>query len=173
MINESTKTNDLFNESIENNQNFLSESFEKLISAVHCSFNSNTTNDEKQRALKYLEDIKENHPTICLTISFELLKQSNNQPILYHYSLHLIETIIKSKWNVLKNDERNLIKKQLFFIIKNSYLNQIFLETISIRNSLAKCLVELIKRDCFEKVNTTFDEIVNIIQGITQIQGAF
>jgi hypothetical protein len=46
------------------------------------------------------------------------------------------------------------------------------MDPIYIRNSLAKCLVELIKRDCFEKVNTTLDEIVNMIQGITQIQGS-
>jgi len=107
---------------------------------------------------------------ICLTISFEFLKQISNQPIVHHYSFHLIETIIKSKWNQFKNEERNLIKKQLFFILKSSYLNQTFTDPIYIRNSLAKCLVELIKRDCFEKLNTTFDEIVNIIQGITQIQ---
>lgn len=110
---------------------------------------------------------------ICLTISFELLKQLNQQSILHHYSLHVIESMIKSKWNLLKNDERYLIKKQLFFIIKSSYLNQTFADPIYIRNSLAKCLVELIKRDCFEKGNTTFDEIVNIIQGMTQIQGLF
>jgi hypothetical protein len=109
---------------------------------------------------------------ICLTISFELLKQIPNQPIVHHYSFHLIESIIKYKWNQFKNEERNSIKKQLFFILQSSYLNQTFTDTSYIRNSLAKCLVELIKRDCFEKVNTTFDEIVNIIQGITQIQGS-
>jgi hypothetical protein len=108
---------------------------------------------------------------ICSTISFELLKQVNTQPILHHYSLHIIESIIKTKWNILKIDEKNFIKKQLFFIIKSSYLNQLFLDPIYIRNSLAKCLVELIKRDCFEKVNTTLDEIMNMLQEITQIQG--
>jgi hypothetical protein len=30
----------------------------------------------------------------------------------------------------------------------------------------------MIKRDCFDKGNTTFDEIVTMMQGITQIQGA-
>ncbi len=157
---------------IKNEKTFSSELFEKVISAVHCSFNSTTTNNDKQNAFKYLEDLKENHPIICSTISFQLLKQINNQPILHYYSLHLIESIIKYKWNIFKIDERNLIKKELFFIIKSSYLNQIFMDPIYIRNSLAKCLVELIKRDCFEKVNTTLDEIVNMIQGITQIQGS-
>lgn len=142
-----------------------------MISAIHCSFNSNTSNQEKQNALKYLEDLKENHSMICLTISFELLKQVHQPSVVHHYSLHMIESMIKSKWNLLKNDERYLIKKQLFFIIKSSYLNQTFTDPIYIRNSLAKCLVELIKRDCFEKVNTTFDEIVNIIQAMTEIQG--
>ncbi|CAF1545582.1 unnamed protein product, partial [Adineta steineri] len=123
-----------------------------------------------QNAFKYLEDLKENHSMICLTISFELLKQTHNQHILHHYSLHLMESIIKHKWNILKNDDRNLVKKQLFSIIKSTYLNQIFTEPAHIRNSLAKCLVELIKRDCFEKVNTTLDEIVSMIQEINQIQ---
>ncbi|CAF1560863.1 unnamed protein product, partial [Adineta steineri] len=149
---------------------FTSELYEKVISAILCSFNSTTTNNEKQNAFKYLEDLKENHSMICLTISFELLKQTHNQPILHHYSLHLMESIIKHKWNILKNDDRNLVKKQLFSIIKSTYLNQIFAEPAHIRNSLAKCLVELIKRDCFEKVNTTLDEIVNMIQEINQIQ---
>ena len=117
--------------------------------------------------------MKENHPTLCLTISLELLKQNNQQVILHHYGLHLIESIIKSKWNLLKTEERNFIKKQLFFLIRNAYLNETFPDSIYIRNALAKCFVELIKRDCFEKVNTTFDEIVNIIQGITQIQSLF
>ncbi|CAF1381303.1 unnamed protein product [Adineta steineri] len=149
---------------------FTSELYEKVISAILCSFNSTTTNNEKQNAFKYLEDLKENHSMICLTISFELLKQTHNQHILHHYSLHLMESIIKHKWNILKNDDRNLVKKQLFSIIKSTYLNQIFTEPTHIRNSLAKCLVELIKRDCFEKVNTTLDEIVNMIQEINQIQ---
>lgn len=110
---------------------------------------------------------------ICLTVALELLKQiSDQQSMLHHYGLHIIESMIKYKWNLLKNDERNFIKKQLFFIIKSSYLNQTFTDPIYIRNALAKCLVELIKRDCFEKVNTTFDEIVNIIQGMAQIQGS-
>ncbi len=85
----------------------------------------------------------------------------------------MIESIIKTKWNQFKNEERNSIKKQLFLILKSSYLNQTFTDPSYIRNSLAKCLIELIKRDCFDKGNTTFDEIVNIIQGITQIQGSF
>ena len=152
---------------------FTSELFEKVISAVLCSFNSTATIDEKQNALKFLEDLKDNQPVVCLTISFELLKQINNQPILHHYSLQLIESILKYKWNILKIDERSLIKKQLFFLIKNTYLNQIFIDSIYIRNSVAKCLVEMIKRDCFETVNTTLDEMVNMIQGITQIQGLF
>jgi hypothetical protein len=152
---------------------FTSELFEKVISAILCSFNSTATNNEKQNALKFIEDLKENHSVICLTISFELLKQINNQPILHHYSLHLIESLIKQKWNIFKIDDRNFVKKQFFLIIKGVYLNQIFAEPIYIRNSLAKCLVELIKRDCFEKVNTTLDEIVNMIQEITQIQGLF
>jgi hypothetical protein len=152
---------------------FTRELFDKVISAVLCSFDSTTTNDEKQNALKFLEDLKENHPVLCSTISFELLKQNNNQPILHHFSLQLIESILKYKWNVLKIDERNLIKKQLFFMIRSTYLNQTFLDLVYIRNSLAKCLVEMIKRDCFEKVDTTFDEIVNMTQEIAQIQGSF
>jgi len=44
------------------------------------------------------------------------------------------------------------------------------MDPIDIRNSLAKCLVEMIKRNWFENVNTTLDKIVNMIQGITQIQ---
>ncbi|CAF4566887.1 unnamed protein product, partial [Rotaria sp. Silwood2] len=149
---------------------YTPELFEKVISAALCSFNSKTTNVEKRNALKFLEDLKENQPVLCSTISFELLKQTNNQSILHHFSLNLLESIIKHKWNILKLDERNLIKKQLFFIIKSTYLKQIFMDSMHIRNSLAKCLVEMIKRDCFEKVNTTLDEMVNMIQEITQIQ---
>jgi len=106
---------------------------------------------------------------ICLSIAFDLLRQTNQQAILYHYSLHLIESILKSKWNLLKNEERNLLKKQLLFVIRNSYLNQMFLDVTHIRNSLAKCLIELIKRDCFEKTNTTLDELIVTIQEMTQI----
>ena len=75
-----------------------------------------------------------------------------------------MESIIKYKWTILKLDERNFVKEQLFLIIKSQYLHQLFNDPIYIRNSLAKCVVELIKRDCFEKVNTTLDEFVNMIQ---------
>lgn len=152
---------------------FTSELFEKVISAILFSFDPKTSNDDKQNALKFLDNLKENHPNLCTTISFELLKQTSNQSILHHYSLSLLESTIKYKWNILKLDERNLIKQQLFIIIKSTYLNQLFLNPTHLRNSLAKCLIEMIKRDCFEKVNTTLDEIVNMIQGITQIQGWF
>ena len=150
---------------------FTSELFEKVISAILCSYKSQTIHDERQNALKFLEDLKENHPIVCLTISLELLKQTDNQAILHHYSLHLLESIIKHQWNILKSDERNLIKRQLIFILSSTYLHQIFMDPVHIRNSLAKCFVEMIKRDCFEKSNTTLDEIINIIQGIVQIQG--
>ena len=150
---------------------FTQELFEKVIAAVLCSFDSSTSNKEKQNAFVFLEDLKENHPVISLTVSFELLKRANNQPILHHYGLQLIQSMIEHKWTALKNDERTLVKEQLFSMIRGTYLNQPCVDPVYIRNSLAKCLVELIKRDCFEKVNTTSDELITMIQGITQIQG--
>jgi exportin-5 len=151
---------------------FTNELFERVITAVHCSCNPTTTNNDKQYALNFLEDLKENHPLICLTIGFELLKQqTNNQSLLHHYGIHLIESIIKYKWTLLKIDEKNLVKEQLFVLIKSSCLNQTFMEPIYIRNGLAKCFIEMIKRDCFEKVNTTLDEIVLMTQTFVQIEG--
>jgi exportin-5 len=153
---------------------FTTELFQRVITAVLCSFNPTTTNNDKQYALNFLEDLKENHPLICLTIGFELLKQqTNNESLLHHYGIHLIESIIKHKWNLLKQDEKTLVKEQLFLLIKSSCLNPTFMEPIYIRNSLAQCLVEMIKRDCFEKVNTTLDEIVLMTQGFAQIEGWF
>jgi exportin-5 len=153
---------------------FTTELFQRVITAVLCSFNPTTTNNDKQYALNFLEDLKENHPLICLTIGFELLKQqTNNESLLHHYGIHLIESIIKHKWNLLKQDEKTLVKEQLFILIKSSCLNPTFMEPIYIRNSLARCLVEMIKRDCFEKVNTTLDEIVLMTQGFAQIEGLF
>lgn len=150
---------------------FTQELFEKVIAAVHCSFDSSTSNQEKQNAFIFLEDVKENHPITSLTVSFELLKRTKNQPVLHHYGLQLIQSIIEHKWTTLKNDERNLVKEQLFSMIRGTYLNQPCVDPVYIRNSLAKCLVELIKRDCFEKVNTTSDELITMIQAITPIQG--
>ncbi|CAF1448306.1 unnamed protein product [Rotaria sordida] len=150
---------------------FTNELFQRVITAVFCSFNPTTTNNDKQYALNFLEDLKENHPLICLTIGFELLKQqTNNESLLHHYGIHLIESIIKHKWTLLKQDEKFLVKEQLFLLIKSSCLSQAFMEPIYIRNALAKCLVEMIKRDCFEKVNTTLDEIVLMTQTIAQIE---
>ncbi len=151
---------------------FTNELFQRVITAVFCSFNPTTTNNDKQYALNFLEDLKENHPLICLTIGFELLKQQSiNQSLLHHYGIQLIESIIKYKWTLLKSDEKNFVKEQLFFLIKSSSLNQTFIEPIYIRNALAKCLIEMIKRDCFEKVNTTLDEIVLMTQNFAQIEG--
>ncbi|CAF1351911.1 unnamed protein product [Adineta ricciae] len=150
---------------------FTNELFQRVITAVLCSFNPTTTNHDKQYALKFLEDLKENHPLICLTIGFELLKQQNhNDSLLHHYGIHLIESIVKHKWNLLKADEKNLVKEQLFILIKSSCLNQTFMDPIYIRNSLARCLVEMIKRDCFEKVNTTLEEIVLMTTSFGQIE---
>ena len=151
---------------------FSHELVEKGSGAVLCSFNGTTSNAEKQKAFQFLEDLKENYPNICLSIASELFKQVNQQSMLHHYALHLIETMIKSKWPMLKPDERNTVKEQLFFIIKTSSINQFFIEPTYIRNSLAKCFIELIKRDCFDKGNTTFDELVNLMQSIAQIQSS-
>ncbi|CAF1464331.1 unnamed protein product, partial [Adineta ricciae] len=175
MMNALSKTGNIYEESIEKKNDretmiFTPELYERVIAAILCSFNSTTTNAEKQNALKFLEDLKENHSLLCLTIAFELLKQLNNQPVLHHYSLHLLESIIKQKWNVLRTDERNLVKKQLFALVRSTYLNQILSQAVYMRNSLAKCLVELIKRDCFEKFNTASDETINMLQEIAQIQ---
>lgn len=153
---------------------FTNELFQRVITAVNCSLNPVTTNTDKHYALNFLEDLKENHPLICLTIGFELLKQqTNNDSLLHHYGIHLIESIVKHKWTVLKPDEKYLVKEQLFVLIKSSCLNQTFMDPIYIRNALAKCLVEIIKRDCFEKVNTTLDEIILMTQTIARIEGTF
>jgi hypothetical protein len=150
---------------------FTNELFQRVITAVYCSFNPTTTNHDKQYALNFLEDLKENHPLICLTIGFELLKQQpTNQSLLHHYGINLIESIIKHKWTLLKSDEKNLVKEQLVFVIKSPCLNQTLIEPIYIRNALAKCLIEMIKRDCFEKANTTLDEIVLMTQNFIQIE---
>ncbi|CAF2829542.1 unnamed protein product, partial [Rotaria sp. Silwood2] len=179
MIDQLSKTNnsiDLFGEQTpkkipQETMIFTNELFQRVITAVLCSFNPTTTNSDKQYALNFLEDLKENHPLISLTIGFELLKQqTNNEALLHHYGIHLIESIIKHKWTLLKQDEKYLVKEQLFLLIKSSCLNQTFMDPIYIRNALAKCLVEMIKRDCFEKVNTTLDEIVLMTQTIAQIE---
>lgn len=150
--------------------NFTPEILDKVTSAVRCSFDGTTTNQEKQKAFQYLEQLKEDHPMICLNVSLEFFKL-NQQAMLHHYGLHLIESIIKNKWPSLKPDERNSVKDQLFYLIKSNYLNQAFLEPVFIRSSLTKCFIELIKRDCFDKGQTTLDEIVTMTQSITQIQG--
>ena len=149
---------------------FTAELLEKVTSAVLCSFDGASSNQEKQKAFEYLEDLKENHPMVCLTIAFEFFKL-NQQAMFHHYGLHLIESIIKYKWTGLKLDERTLVKDQLFLLIKSNYLTQNFIDPIYIRNSLTKCLIELIKRDCFDKGQTTFDEIVTMTQGLCQMQG--
>lgn len=38
------------------------------------------------------------------------------------------------------------------------------MDPMYIRNALAKCLVEMIKRDCFDKMNTTLEEIISMTQ---------
>ena len=152
---------------------FTPELFQRVITAVLCSFNPSTSNNEKHYALTYLEDLKENHPLICLTIAFELLKQQqefSNQSYLHHYGIHLIESIIKHKWTLLKSDEKNLVKEQLFLLIKSSCLNQTFMDPIYIRNALARCIIEIIKRDCFDKTNTALEEIISMTQTMGQIQ---
>ncbi|CAF1030840.1 unnamed protein product [Adineta steineri] len=179
MIDQLSKTNysnDFFGEQtskkiVQETMMFTNELFQRVITAVFCSFSPTTTNNDKQYALKFLEDLKENHPLICLTIGFELLKQqTTNDSLLHHYGIHLIESIVKHKWNILKPDEKILVKEQLFLLIKSSCLSQTFMDPIYIRNSLAKCIVEMIKRDCFEKVNTTLDEIVLMTQNFAQIE---
>ena len=155
---------------------FTSELFQRVITAVYCSLSPNTANHEKQYALTFLDDLKENHSLISLTVGFELLKQpqsNSNASLLHHYGIHLIESIVKYKWTQLKADERTVVKEQLFLLIKSSCMNQTFMDPIYIRNALARCIVEMIKRDCFEKVNTALDEIILMTQGIAQVKGQF
>ena len=153
---------------------FTTELFQRVITAVCCSLSPNTANHEKQYALTFLDDLKENHPLVSLTVGFELLKQppsNSNASLLHHYGIHLTESIVKYKWTQLKADERTVVREQLFLLIKSSCLNQTFMDPIYIRNALARCLVEMIKRDCFEKVNTALDEIILMTQGIAQVEG--
>ena len=93
---------------------FSQELVEKVSAAVLCSFNGTTSNAEKQKAFQFLEDLKENHPNTCLSIASELFKQGNQQSMLHHYALHLIETMIKAKWPMLKPDERNTGERTTF-----------------------------------------------------------
>ena len=152
---------------------FTSDLFQRVTAAVFCSLNPNTENQEKQFAVMFLDDLKENNPLISLTIGLELLKQQSavNVSLLHHYGLHLIESIVKYKWAQLKADEKSFVREQLFLMIKSSSLNQTFMEPTFIRNALARCLVEMIKRDCFEKVNVALDEVISMTQRLAQIEG--
>lgn len=160
----------------EETMSFTNELFERVVMAVRCSLTPNSANIERLCALKFLDDLKENHPLISLTVGFELLKQPNNSnpnvPLLHHYGLHLIESILKYKWTLLKADEKSLIREQFFLLIKNSLLSQTFMDPIYIRNTLARCLVEMIKRDCFEKTNIALDEIIFMTQNFGQIENS-
>ncbi|CAF0866997.1 unnamed protein product, partial [Didymodactylos carnosus] len=141
---------------------FTSDLFQRVISAVLCSFSQSTSNNDKHVALEYLENLKENHILLCCTIGFEFIKQQQ-QPLLHHYGIHLIENIIKYKWSALKPDERNVLEEQLFSLIKTN-LNDSFMEPIYIRTALARCTVEMIKRECFEKTNTPLEELITLTQ---------
>lgn len=158
----------------ESTTNLTNDLFQRVMAAVFCSLNPQTANQEKQFALAFLNDLKENNPLISLTIGMELLKQqtANNVALLHHYGIHLIESIVKYKWTQLKADEKQLVRDQLFLLIKGSCLSQTFMEPSFIRNALARCLVEMIKRDCFEKVNVALDEVILITQGLAQIEGS-
>lgn len=115
---------------------------EQVANAVQCIFDPNSEPTIRRQAHQLLEEIKESDS--CLDVGFSLL-QTDGPVTVQHCGLQFIEHVIRYKWSKLSPDKRLEIKNRCASCISN--LSELQNPHLLIREGLARCMVEMVKRE--------------------------
>ncbi|EGC39753.1 hypothetical protein DICPUDRAFT_147419 [Dictyostelium purpureum] len=125
---------------------------EQALSLLH---GTTSTNQQREESQKFLEEVK-NRPN-AHSYAIVIISSSNNN-IVKHYALHIIETLVKTRWYEATDQEREIIKKEILEMMSRiSAQEQKF-----IKEKLVTIIVEVIKRDWPQRWMNLLSSLIEI-----------
>eukprot|EP00079_Xenopus_tropicalis_P035675 XP_017949446.1 PREDICTED: exportin-5-like [Xenopus tropicalis] len=117
---------------------------EQLVRSVSVIMEPESSQECRLKALKFCEEFKERSP-LCVPCGLQLSNRSHS-PCVRHFGLHVLEHVIKFRWNVMPLGDRVFVKNRMMLLISYG-IHPILEEKGHIKDVIARVVVEIIKRE--------------------------
>ncbi|KAI8477689.1 Exportin-5 [Branchiostoma belcheri] len=118
-----------------------------------------SASQQRQEAYQLCENFKEHSPH-CAACGLQLA-QKNNNPVIRHFGLQLLEHCAKFRWNSWQPPEKVQFKDTVLKMMAEGVEN-ILTEQPYIKDALSKIVVELIKREWPQHWPTMMEELSRV-----------
>ncbi|KAI8480191.1 Exportin-5, partial [Branchiostoma belcheri] len=132
---------------------------QQLIGAVEVAMSPMSASQQRQEAYQLCENFKEHSPH-CAACGLQLA-QKNNNPVIRHFGLQLLEHCAKFRWNSWQPPEKVQFKDTVLKMMAEGVEN-ILTEQPYIKDALSKIVVELIKREWPQHWPTMMEELSRV-----------
>ncbi|OCT77469.1 exportin-5 isoform X2 [Xenopus laevis] len=117
---------------------------EQLVRAVTVMMEPESSQEYRLEALKFCEEFKEKSP-LCVPCGLQLSNKSQS-PFIRHFGLHILEHVIKFRWNDMAPENKVCLKDSVMDLISHG-IRTILEEESHIKDMMARIVVEMIKRE--------------------------
>ncbi|XP_041420130.1 exportin-5-like isoform X2 [Xenopus laevis] len=126
------------------NEHLLQVLCDKLVRALTVIMEPESSQERRLEAHKFCEEFKEKSP-LCVPCGLQLSNKSQS-PFIRHFGLHILEHVIKFRWNVIHTDDKVFVKNSMMLLISYN-VHPILEEKEHIKDVIARIVVEIIKRE--------------------------
>ncbi|KYQ96880.1 armadillo-like helical domain-containing protein [Tieghemostelium lacteum] len=135
----------------------FNDEINSIVKALESLHSSTSSNEIRQSAQVYLEEIKNRDN--CSLFAIHILKSGiQYNDYVKHFALHLIENIIKFKWYSSVESDKELLKSEILNLMSGFQPN----EQKFIREKMVTIIVEIIKRDWPQKWINLLESLIVI-----------
>ncbi|XP_078592068.1 exportin-5-like [Branchiostoma floridae x Branchiostoma japonicum] len=132
---------------------------QQLIGAVEVAMSPMSGSRQRQEAYQLCENFKEHSPH-CAACGLQLA-QKNNNPVIRHFGLQLLEHCARFRWNSWQPSEKVQFKDTVLKMMAEG-VDNILTEQPYIKDALSKIVVELIKREWPQHWPTMMEELSRV-----------
>ncbi|EGG15791.1 armadillo-like helical domain-containing protein [Cavenderia fasciculata] len=140
------------------NTNEIDQIINQITSSLSQLHDPRSTQEQRQSSQVFLEELK-TRPN-AYTFALKLVQTPQINDIAKHYGLHVIENLVKNRWNQASDSEKESVKKEILQIVANiSPKEQRF-----IKEKMVTVIVEIVKRDWPQRWSNLLESLVQISQ---------
>ncbi|KAE8600179.1 hypothetical protein XENTR_v10013121 [Xenopus tropicalis] len=135
---------------------------EQLVRAVTVMLEPESRQEYRLEALKFCEEFKERSP-LCVPCGLQLSNRSHS-PCVRHFGLHVLEHVIKFRWNDMSREEKVCLKDSVMDLISHG-MHPILEEESHIKDMMARIVVEMAKREWPQH----WPDLLNELDSLTRV----
>ena len=92
----------------------------EVVSALKLIHDSTTPADQRRAATQYCENLKQNlSPVDSGQLGFYLVQNAVLPPAVKHFGLHLVEHVVRQRWNELERSYRSQLQAAFVEVLKS------------------------------------------------------